>query len=107
LSGWQDLIERLDPRFRHKGRIWGVYVTASRRGNGVGRDLVRAVLNRAAKIEGLDQIQLSVTETQAAAIKLYHSLGFETFGREPRALKIGDRMVDEDYMIRRLTPTQR
>jgi hypothetical protein len=48
-----------------------------------------------------------VTETQAAAIKLYHSLGFETFGREPRALKIGDRMMDEDYMILRLTPEQR
>jgi len=107
LVGMAGFNRETGPKVRHKGRIWGVYVTASRRGNGVGRDLVRAVLNRAAKIEGLDQIQLSVTETQAAAIKLYHSLGFETFGREPRALKIGDRMVDEDYMIRRLTPTQR
>ena len=68
---------------------------------------MRAVLERAEKIEGLDQIQLSVTEIQAAALKLYHSLGFETFGREPRALKIGDRMIDEDYMTLRLTPEQR
>jgi ribosomal protein S18 acetylase RimI-like enzyme len=95
------------PKVRHKGRVWGVYVTASNRGKGLGRDLMREILERVARIEGLDQIHLSVTETQAVALKLYRSLGFETFGREPRALKIGDRMMDEDYMILRLTPEQR
>lgn len=87
---------------RHKGRIWGVYVTPSERGDGAGRRLLQALLERAGKVEGLEQIQLSVTETQNAAIALYRSLGFASFGREPRALKIGDREIDEEYMVLRL-----
>ena len=86
------------PKVRHKGRIWGVYVTASKRGTGLGRNLMRALLERAKEIEGLEQIQLSVTATQEAALALYRSLGFEAFGREPRALKVGDRVIDEDYL---------
>ena len=106
LVGMAGFHREVGHKVRHKARIWGVYVTSSKRGKGVGRDLMRAVLERAARIESLDQIQLSVTETQTAALKVYHSLGFETFGREPRALKIGDRLIDEDYMILRL-PTER
>lgn len=102
LVGMAGFRREMGPKVRHKGGVWGVYVTATKRGRGLGRDLMRAVLERAAKIDGLDQIQLSVTDTQAAALKLYHSLGFETFGREPRALKIGDRLMDEDHMILRL-----
>jgi len=87
------------PKTRHKGRIWGVYVTPMKRGSGTGRTLMRASLERAATIEGLEQIMLSVAETQGVAVGLYRSLGFETFGREPRALKIGNRAIDEDYMV--------
>jgi ribosomal protein S18 acetylase RimI-like enzyme len=83
---------------RHKGRVWGVYVTSKWRGKGVGRRLMQRVLDRGAAIEGIEQILISVATTQAAAISLYRSLGFEPFGREPRALKIGDRLIDEDYM---------
>jgi ribosomal protein S18 acetylase RimI-like enzyme len=99
LVGMAGFHQERGPKVRHKGRIWGVYVTPSKRGRGVGRDLIKALLERAAKIEGLDQILLSVTETQVPALNLYHSLGFETFGREPQALKIGDRVFDEDYMV--------
>jgi ribosomal protein S18 acetylase RimI-like enzyme len=99
LVGMAGFHREIGPKVRHKGKIWGVYVTPSQRGTGLGRDLMRAVLERAAKIEGLDQILLSVTATQTPALGLYRSLGFETFGREPRALKIGDRTIDEDYMV--------
>ena len=99
LVGMAGFHREMGPKVRHKGRIWGVYVTPSKRGYGLGRDLMKALLERALKIEGLDQIQLSVTQSQAPALALYRSLGFETFGREPGALKIGDRFVDEDYMV--------
>ena len=102
LVGMAGFHRETGPKVRHKGRVWGVYVTASKRGRGLGRDLMRKILERVARIEGLDQIHLSVTETQAAALKLYHSLGFETFGREPRALKIGARVIDEDYLVLRI-----
>jgi ribosomal protein S18 acetylase RimI-like enzyme len=102
LVGMAGFHQETGPKVRHKGRIWGVYVTPSKRGYGIGRDLMEALLERAMKSEGLDQVQISVTETQSPALALYRSLGFETFGREPRALKIGDRFIDEDYMVLRI-----
>jgi ribosomal protein S18 acetylase RimI-like enzyme len=77
---------------RHKGRVWGVYVTPGERGKGVGRGILQMLLERAALI-GAEQIGLSVTTTQTAAIALYRSLGFESWGCEPKALKIGDRYM--------------
>jgi RimJ/RimL family protein N-acetyltransferase len=84
---------------RHKGHIWGVYVKREERGGGVGRDMLRALLDRAVNTEGVEQIMLSVVTTQDVAVRLYRSLGFESFGCERRALKIGDRYVDEENMV--------
>ena len=99
LVGTAGFYREKGPKTRHKGRIWGVYVTHQVRGQGVGRALMGALLQRASSIEGIEQIELSVATTQAAAAALYRSLGFESFGREPRALRIGDRYVDEEYMV--------
>jgi len=87
---------------RHKGRIWGVYVRANCRGKGVGRGLLMALLERVKKLPGLEQVNLSVSSSQIAGKKLYRSLGFESFGVEQKALKIGDRYLDEEYMVLRL-----
>jgi ribosomal protein S18 acetylase RimI-like enzyme len=84
---------------RHKGRIWGVYVTASSRGRGVGRALMRGAIERARVCPGLAQIMLSVTSNQTAARRLYESLGFQVFGREPRALAVDGAYFDEDYLV--------
>jgi ribosomal protein S18 acetylase RimI-like enzyme len=83
----------------HKGHIWGVYLTSKVRGRGTGREMLRALLDRAASTEGVEQITLSVATTQDAAVSLYRSLGFESFGCECRALKLGDRYVDEENMV--------
>ncbi len=87
---------------RHKGRIWGVYVREDCRGKGLGGRLLRALLKRLKKLPGLEQVSLSVSSNLAAAIKLYQSLGFERFGVEDRALKIGDTYLSEEYMVLRL-----
>ncbi|MGA7461114.1 MAG: GNAT family N-acetyltransferase [Candidatus Korobacteraceae bacterium] len=99
LRGTAGFVRETQPKSHHKGRIWGVYLSAELRGQGIGRRMLQTVVERAAKIEGLEQIILSVTTTQAAAIATYRSLGFTSFGIEPKALKIGDRYVDEEYMI--------
>jgi RimJ/RimL family protein N-acetyltransferase len=83
----------------HKGRIWGVYVTPEWRAKRVGRALLAAALKRARSQAGLEQIVLTVNSQQTAARRLYLSLGFEIFGHERHALKIGDAYVDEDYMV--------
>jgi ribosomal protein S18 acetylase RimI-like enzyme len=84
---------------RHKARIWGVFVQEEHRGSGIARGLMEAVLQRAEELAGLEQITLTVGVHQAAAKKLYASLGFTVFGREPAALKIGGVRVDEDLML--------
>jgi RimJ/RimL family protein N-acetyltransferase len=53
---------------------------------------------RASKIEGLSYVTLSVVTTNEAAIRLYESLGFETYGTEIDALRVGDLLLDEHLM---------
>ena len=89
---------------RHKGRIWGVYIQEGHRGKGIARKLLTAVLERAKSQSGLEQIILTVGHKQAAAKRLYASAGFETFGHERHALKVGDAYVDEDYMVIHFQP---
>jgi len=84
---------------QHKGRVWGVYVTPTKRGTGIGRKLLQMILERVEQNESVEQILISYSTTQAAAGALYRSLGFEPFGREPRALKVGGKFLDEEYMV--------
>jgi ribosomal protein S18 acetylase RimI-like enzyme len=90
----------------HKGRVWGVYVTSGSRGQQVGRRLLEAVLHHGAAIEGVEQILISVATTQTAAMSLYRSLRFQPFGCEPRALKVGGRYIDEEYLVLKLFPQE-
>jgi ribosomal protein S18 acetylase RimI-like enzyme len=89
-------------KYRHKAYIWGMYVTQAARGRGIGRELMRTLLDRARKMPGLEQITLSVTVSQSAAKQLYESLGFEVFGREPNSVRAVGETVDEEHMVLRL-----
>jgi ribosomal protein S18 acetylase RimI-like enzyme len=84
---------------RHKGHICGVYVAAAMRGTGVGRSIMSAALKHAARVADIEQIGLLVATIQAAAMGLYQALGLHSFGCEHRALKIGERYVDEEHMV--------
>jgi len=87
---------------RHKGRIWGVYVDQHWRGKGVGRQLLSELVQQVRAFPGLEQISLTVNAEQTAAKRLYASLGFEVFGHEPGALKLGETYIGEDHMVLRL-----
>lgn len=87
---------------RHKGRIYAVYVSSAHRGKGVGRALIATLLDQATQDASLEQILLSVASPQAAAEHLYRSFGFEIYGTEPNALKVGTAYVDEHHMILRI-----
>ncbi len=105
LLGMAGFVRETQPKSRHKGRIWGVYLNAELRGKGIGRRLLQSVLERAAKVDGVEQILISVTTTQTAAVALYRSLGFVTWGKESKALKIGEHYIDEEYMVLPVTRT--
>jgi ribosomal protein S18 acetylase RimI-like enzyme len=102
LIGMATFIRDTSVKERHKGRIFGVYVTAAHRGKGVARALLAALLERAKRDPSLEQILLAVATSQSAARHLYRDFGFQTYGTEPNALKVGPRYVDEDYMILRI-----
>ena len=50
---------------RHKGFVWGVYVSREARGKGAGREMMRMPLERAAAIEGIEQIIAAVVDNSA------------------------------------------
>ncbi|SRR5579871_2828845 len=83
----------------HKGHVWGVYVSESLRGAGTGRALMLSVIRQARALPGLEQIVICVASSQHVARRLYESLGFVAFGREPRALRIDGEYLDEDYLL--------
>jgi len=99
LVGTAGFYRQQNMKERHKGHVWGVYVAEVSRGRGVGRRLMAALLVRARSFPGIEQILLTVATTQTAARQLYVSLGFESFGCERRALKMGDDYVDEEHMV--------
>lgn len=84
---------------RHKGRIWGVYLRSSCRGYGIGRALLEALLQRIKACAGVEQVSLTVVCGQAAAKSLYLSLGFTSYGVEPRGLKVEGRFLDDEHMV--------
>lgn len=73
---------------RHKATLFGMYVPAGFRGRGVGRRLAEAVLDHAGA-RGTRVVQLTVTDGNDGARKLYERCGFVAFGVEPMAMALG------------------
>jgi ribosomal protein S18 acetylase RimI-like enzyme len=87
------------PKLRHKGLLWGMFVTPEHQGQGIGRALVSKLLETASGLPGLRQVQLSVGATQPAARRLYLSLGFRAYGNEPAGLCVDGEYIDEEHML--------
>jgi RimJ/RimL family protein N-acetyltransferase len=102
LVGVAGFVREEGEKFRHKGFVWGVYVSEQWRRHGVGRHLMTALLERARAQAGLERITLHVATVQVAARQLYGSLGFEPFGCERESLKVAGVYVDEESLVLRL-----
>jgi RimJ/RimL family protein N-acetyltransferase len=86
-------------KLRHKGFVWGVYVTPSAQGGGVGTALLTFALDYARDTLGIRRINLSVNTQNRAAIALYEKLGFKTFGVEECYLVVDGVAYDELHMV--------
>lgn len=95
IAGWR---REQRVKWAHKSLIWGVFVDPAYRRAGIARRLIETAIERA-KESGVEQVQLSVCTQNSRAQTLYLSLGFVIYGREMRALKIGDEYFDEDLMV--------
>ena len=96
--GREDKIKRA-----HKAWIWSMYVAPRSRGKGIGRALLLEALTLARSVPEIQQVNLGVNARNAAAIRLYESVGFKVFGREPGALFISGVLYDELHMYLLLT----
>lgn len=84
---------------RHKATIWLLYTHADMRGRGTGRRLLEAAVERCRRDPDIEMVHLSVGRESDTARRLYASLGFESYGIEPRALKLGDcHYIDVEMM---------
>lgn len=87
---------------RHRAGVWGMYVAPEARGTGVGRALLRAVLDHARALEGLDRLELGVETTNAAARALYRAFGFIPYGVQPDAYRADGQSWDSELMSMRV-----
>lgn len=83
---------------RHRGHVYGLYVEPSWRNQGLGRALMEALIRHAREQPGLRVLLLAVTTPNAGARRLYLGLDFQAYGVEPRALQVGQRLIDEELL---------
>ena len=99
LVGVVTLLQEQRKKIRHRANIFAMYVSPSKRGAGLGKALMTAAIQKAKTIEGIEQINLTVTATNQRAKQLYAKLGFQEFGLEKNALKVGDVYYDDLFMV--------
>jgi len=85
-------------KVRHKATLFGMYVRPEQRAQGLGRALVQAVLAHARACPHIALVQLTVSEGNAGAMALYRAAGFEAWGCEPLAVRVGDGFVRKWHM---------
>ncbi len=98
LVGIATLCQENRIKTQHKGDIYGVYMADRAKGKGYGRKLMEACIDQA-KAMGLKQVHLGVSKGNTPAKNLYESLGFSTYGTEPRAISWKGHFVDMVYMV--------
>jgi RimJ/RimL family protein N-acetyltransferase/predicted enzyme related to lactoylglutathione lyase len=90
------------PKTRHSALIIGMIVQPHARGRGVGRRLLEAALHHASLRPGLRVLNLTVTEDNQSAVRLYASSGFRVWGTEPLAILTPSGLKNKLYMGRDL-----
>ncbi len=86
------------PRTRHAALVLGMYVKSQARGKGVGQALLRAAIAAASARTGMSCLNLTLTEGNAPALRLYGSLGFVAWGTQPQALRTPSGMKGKVHM---------
>ena len=86
-------------KLRHKGLLFRMYVAKTAAGRGIGKILIREVIDRARALGDIEQINLTVVGANERAKGLYASFGFQSFSVEKNAIKYKGRYFDEETMV--------
>lgn len=88
-------LERELGRIKRRHVAWLVRMLVTDSGRGVGRRLVRELVDEARRLPGVTKLNLTVAADNAAAVHLYLSEGFVEFSREPDAFRVeGDSITE-------------
>jgi len=87
---------------KHIVNIYGVYVTPTMRGRGIGWMLIQSALSEIRKNREIIKVQLSVNADLGPAIGLYKKARFQKVGRSRKELKVGARYYDMLLMEREI-----
>lgn len=98
LAGGIGLLRETRLKNRHKADIVAMYVLPEYARRGIGRALLERAIAHA-RDAGIEQLTLTVTQTNAAARELYAAAGFVTFGVEPRAIKVEGQYFAKEHMM--------
>jgi RimJ/RimL family protein N-acetyltransferase len=93
-------------KLRHRAGLYQMYVAPEHRGLGLGQRLVHAVIDHAARQEGLEELQLNVTIGNLRAELLYRRCGFQLRFVDTRYIKLGDTYYDVLWMSLLLHPVE-
>ena len=85
---------------RHVGHVVGMMVRPEARRLGLGRELLQGLIGECRQVDGMEMLTLTVTGSNAAAVRLYEGCGFAAYGNLPRAIRLGpDRYHDKLHMV--------
>ena len=101
LCGFVGFYRLKNPKIKHKGILWGMYVKEEARGTGLADAIIETVTAHAR--DRVEQLLLSIITNNERARRFYGKMGFEPYGLEPRALKIGDQYYDEEFRVKFLS----
>lgn len=90
--GWCDVVRNSHAGTRHAG-VFGMGVVREFRHQGIGPALLRRTLD-AARIEGIERVELEVFSSNERAIQLYERTGFLLEGRKRHARILDDIKTD-------------
>lgn len=89
-------------KMNHKALLFRMFVHPRAAGQGAGRALLESVISEMQQIDDIRYLYLTVLASNSRAVHLYTSVGFVQFAREPGAVQIGDKFIDELQMARPL-----
>ena len=102
LVGTAGLLFETRRKVRHTATIVGMYVMPEQAGRGIGARLLKRASHGAAE-PSLEVLYLTVTSTNASAIRLYERTGFVAYGWS-RVRCVGARTFDKLMMALHLRP---
>ena len=89
-------IERM--KMRHWASVWGVYTSPAHRRRGCSRALLERAVALARTWGGVEMIGIGVSANAPEALRLYESVGFVVWGREPSVTRVGGSTYDEIHL---------